>query len=122
MAPTPLLAALAGAMALAAAGCGGDGSPSEINGLTAYHAASVARDAMDDEAIEPESVAYDGNWVVDDTLAERLPDGSWAWRVEFVDVSGGADRVCIWIELEKRTYANERFTYEIDVCPSPATT
>ena len=119
----PVLGALSGAAALVAAGCGaGNDAPSEIGGLTAYHAASVARDAMDDEVIERDSVAYDGNWVIDDTVAERLPAGGWAWRVEFVDVAGGADRVCIWIRLDDRTLANESFTYDIDHCPVPATT
>lgn len=123
MAPSPLLAALVGTAVLAAAGCGGgSGSPSEIGGLTAYHAANAARDAMDDEVIEPESVAYDGNWVIDNTVADRFPDGTWAWRVEFVDVSGDAEPVCIWVQLEDRTFANESFVYDIDVCPSPTTT
>ena len=119
----PLLVALVGAVALAAAGCGGgSGAPSDIGGLTAYHAASVARDAMDDEVIDSESVAYDVNWVIDDTVADRFPDGTWAWRVEFVDVSGKADPVCIWIRLEDRSFANESLSYDIDRCPAPATT
>jgi hypothetical protein len=119
----PVLGALSGAAALVAAGCGGgNDAPSEIGGLTAYHAASVARDAMDDEVIERESVAYDGNWVIEKTVAERRSDGGWAWRVEFVDVSGEAGPVCIWIQLDDRTLANESFTYEIDRYPAPATT
>ena len=41
--------------------------------------------------------------MIEKTVAERRPDGGWAWRVEFVDVSGEAGPVCIWIQLDDRT-------------------
>lgn len=123
MAFSSLLAALVAALAFAAVGCGGGSdAPTDIGGLTAYHAANIARDAMDDEVIDPESVAYDSNWVIDDTVADRLADGTWAWRVKFVDASGEAEPVCIWVQLEDRTLANENLLYDIDRCPTPTTT
>ncbi len=77
---------------------------------------------MDDEVIDPESIAYDRNWVVDETVADRIDVGSWAWRVQFVDIGDDASTVCIWVRLEDRTLTNENPVYDIDRCPSPATT
>jgi hypothetical protein len=102
------LATTAGLVAvLAVAGCGGSNDPTTLDGVTAYDATIVARDAMDDEAIDHESPAYKGTWLVDDTEAERLEDGTWAWRV------------CIWVQLDERTFETDNFTYVVDHCAVP---
>lgn len=109
------------ALLFLAAGCaGGGGGGSGIQGLTAYHAANVARDAMDEEVLDPESLAYDKTWLVDDTNQERLEDGTWAWRITFIDVSDQSSTLCVWVQLDDRTFTVENLTYFLDRCPTPS--
>lgn len=114
------LATTAGLVAvLAVAGCGGSNDPTTLDGVTAYDATIVARDAMDDEAIDHESPAYKGTWLVDDTEAERLEDVTWAWRVTFVSLDDQSDTLCIWVQLDERTFETDNFTYVVDHCAVP---
>jgi len=108
------------ALAIGAAGCGGGGEPSELNGLTSLQAATAARDAMDDEVVDPASVARGRTWLIDATDAERFPDGSWAWRVTFLSLEDRAKTVCMWVQLKERTVAREEVEYFLDDCAVPA--
>ena len=114
------LAATAGlVVVLVGAGCGGSSDPTTLDGVTAYDASLVARDAMDDEAIDEESPAYRGTWLVDDTEAERLEDGTWAWRVTFVSLDDKSDTLCIWVQADERTPTDDTLAYFVDDCPVP---
>ena len=110
-------AGLAGVLALA--GCGGSDDPATLYGVTPYDATLVARDAMDDEAIDEKSPAYRGTWLVDDTEAERLEDGTWAWRVTFMSLDDKSETLCIWVQLDRSTADSDNFVYFVDHCPVP---
>jgi hypothetical protein len=119
--PMRMRVATAGlAAVLALSGCGGSDDPATLDGVTPYDATIVARDAMDDEAIDEESPAYRGTWLVDDTEAERLEDGTWAWRVTFVSLDDQSDTLCIWVQPDERTVDSDHFSYFVDHCPVPA--
>ena len=118
---------VAGGLMLAATGCASGGPPGGVEGVTAYHAANLARDAMDDEVTKKGSLAFDRTWIIDDTTAEQLDDGTWAWRVTFVELGATSNTLCIWGQLEKRylggsarerSYTREQFGYFLDRCPT----
>jgi hypothetical protein len=104
------------ALALVSAGC--DDEPTTIDGATAYDAGSIAREAMDDEAVDEDSLAYGGTWLIDDTTAERMDDGTWAWRVTFAGVGDVSKTLCMWVQLAERTLSENTWEYELGRCPA----
>jgi hypothetical protein len=111
-------AALLSGLALAAAGC--DDEPTTIGGATAYDAGTIAREAMDDEVLDESSLAYRGTWLIDDITAEKMDDGAWAWRVEFMSLDDKSKTLCMWVQLTERTLTHENYEYAVDHCPAPA--
>jgi hypothetical protein len=111
-----LAAAALSALVLLAAGC--DDEPTTLDGATAYDAGSIARDAMDDEVLDEDSLAHGRTWVIDDTTADRMEDGAWAWRVTFVAVGDRSTTLCMWVRLTERTLREESYEYVVDRCPA----
>lgn len=114
------VATLASILSLLAAGCEGGGEPGELNGLTRLAASHAARDAMDEQSIDPESPAHGRTWLIDKTEAEQLDDGSWAWRVRFFSIEDESQTLCMWLQLTERTLTTEDIEYFVDPCPSDA--
>jgi hypothetical protein len=73
--PRVAAASAVATLALVAAACGGGGEPSQIDGVTSYDAAGVARDAMDDEVLEKDSLAYGRTLVVGGVHVDQLDGG-----------------------------------------------
>jgi len=103
---------------LAVAGCGGGGQPSELNGMTRLQASTAARDVMDDETLEPESPAHGRTWLIDRTEADKLADGTWAWRVTFFSIGDNNRTLCLWLQLTDRSVVKENVEYFVDACPT----
>ncbi len=102
------------------AGCGGGGSgqPSSWAGATEYDAASQARSAISDEALDPKSPAYGKKLLVGDGTAARLPDdGRKAWRIGFTTLDGATSDICMWVWVSKSTPLRQTFTYSVGTCP-----
>ncbi len=111
-------------LTLGATGCGGGsgGQPDTLGGITKYEAAVVARDAMNDEILEPESIAYDTTLLVGETTADQLEDGTQAWRVAFVTIDERPSGVCLWVWIESRTPLRDNYGYDVDTCPATGAT
>ena len=80
-----LAAAALSALVLLAAGC--DDEPTTLDGATAYDAGSIARDAMDDEVLDEDSLAHvvDRIRVVQSFMERPLAFENPSSYLEFVD-------------------------------------
>ena len=118
------IAIVAAVFSALVAGCGGggggagSGQPSNWAGTTEYDAASQARSAISDEALDPKSTAYGKKLLVGDGTADRLPgDGRQAWRIGFTTLDGATSDLCMWVWVSKSTPLRETFTYSVGTCP-----
>lgn len=109
------------AAALAVAGCGaGSGEPDRIGQITSYDAAIAAREALNDAALDPASIAYGKSLLVDEIHSSEASTGEPAWRVSFMDAAEQPSDVCVWVWEDEEARRRPSVFFEVERCPADA--
>lgn len=105
-------------LSVVVAGCGaGTGEPDRIGQTSSYDAAIVARQALDDAALDPESIAYGKSLLVAQIHASTASDGSPAWRVGFENARAEPSVICVWVWEDPESRLEPSYLFEVGRCP-----
>ena len=109
------------AAAAAVAGCGGGtGEPDRIGQLSSYDAAIAARQALNDAALDPSSIAYGESLLVEELHASVASTGEPAWRVSFMDARERPSDICVWVWEDEEARRRPSLFFEVERCPADA--